>query len=251
MPSTRLLALLVLLAVPLAQADSAASPAAPAATDLKVGFYEFPPSIYTDDQGRPAGRMYQLAERMLRRAGYTPSFRSLPSPRLYNGLVDGSIHLWVGASGKAGLEAHTLESRHELARMQLNLYHLPQTPRPRIPEDLRGSEIILISGYTYWPKSNQLLQDPTLGLHLHRTSSHQSALQMLLRSRGQFLLDYNLPTDQAVQELQLEPLPHVVLEELSVRYIISRKAPAPEALRDALDRVYEQMRAAGEPLGLP
>ena len=49
MPSTRLLALLVLLAVPLAQADSAARPAAPAATDLKVGFYEFPPTIYTDD----------------------------------------------------------------------------------------------------------------------------------------------------------------------------------------------------------
>lgn len=234
-----------------AQAASDAEGVAPP-TPIPVifGFYEFPPSIYTAADGVVRGRMHDLAEAMLRRAGYAPEFRSLPSARLYNGLRDGSVHLWAG-SRKPDLQDYVLESRSLLTETTLNLYYRADTPKPKIPQDLIGRDLILISGYTYWPNVNAMLADPALAVVLHRTSNHVSALQMLERRRGDFLLDYAVPVDQAREELDMPPLPYVVLAHLPIHYIISRKAPQPEALRDALDQVYDEMIAAGEEIGLP
>lgn len=248
MPRSSIALLLFALLVPVHAAGQPDADPAPL-TPVVFGFYEFPPSIYTDSNGVVSGRMRVLVDRMLLRAGYAPQYRSLPSARLYNGLRDGSVHLWVG-SIKPDLQDHVLEARGLLAETMLNLYYRADTPQPQIPQDLVGTNIILISGYTYWPNVNAMLADPTLKLTLHRTSNHVSALQMLERRRGEFLLDYAVPVDQARAELDMPPLPHQVLARLPIRFIVSRKAPQAEALREALDRVHEQMIEAGEPITL-
>ena len=66
---------------------------------IHVGYYEFPPYSYTDDQGHPSGVGLELTARLLDEAGYQAEFRSYPGARLYNGLIDGSIALWFGAPG--------------------------------------------------------------------------------------------------------------------------------------------------------
>lgn len=242
--------LLLLLSCVMATAASGADSDPATLKPVVVGFYEFAPSIYTDSDGRIRGSVRDTVEPMLLRAGYRPRFRSLPSARLYNGLRDGSVHLWVGTS-KLDLAKHVIESKALLTETTLNLYYRSDTPEPLIPQDLVGRDIILISGYTYWPNVTAMLEDPTLELALHRTSNHVSALQMLERRRGDFLIDYTIPVEQARAELDMPELPHVVLAKLPIRFVISRKAPQPEALRDGLDSVYEQMVAAGEEIGLP
>jgi len=227
---------------------SAAEPVEPPV--VVVGFYDFPPAIYSDIHNQAQGPMSRLIEKMLRRAGYQAQFRPLPSARLYNALRDGSVHLWAGAPGKEVLAGHTLESDRVLTSTLLNLYYRWDHPKPRLPEDLAGSHIILISGYTYWPKTNKLLDDQQLNLRLHRTSSHTAALQMLERGRGDFLINYATPVNQAAHDLGLPPVPSVPLEELQIRYIISRHAPDAERLLQALDRVYDEMQAAGESFDL-
>lgn len=234
-----------------AQATHAPTGSVAPPTPLVVGFYEFPPSIYTDEDGVVRGRLHDVVEDMLGRAGYQANFRSLPSARLYNGLRDGSVDLWAGASGKPGLGAYTLESKRLLAEVQLNLYYRWGAPEPKIPQDLAGRDVILISGYTYWPKVNDILADRHLDIRIHRTSNHDSALQMLERRRGDFLINYSLPVDQAAEELGMPPLPYVVLEHLQIRYVVSRKTREPEKLLDALDQVYDEMMASGEGIHLP
>jgi polar amino acid transport system substrate-binding protein len=218
---------------------------------VKVGFYEFPPSIYTDADGKAKGPAASLVRRMLARAGYRAQFRSLPSARLYNGLIDGSVHLWAGATGKPALRDHTIETRRTLSEVTMNLYFRPDTPPPKIPEGLTKRDVILISGYSYWPSVSQLLDDPQLAINTHSTSTHTAALEMLQRRRGDFIIDYQIPVNEARKELGMGELPFVVLERMPIKFIISRKAPNPEALRDALDRAYDQMQAAGEDLSLP
>lgn len=218
---------------------------------VKVGFYEFPPSIYTDENGQARGPMVDLARRMLERAGYRAEFRSLPSARLYNGLIDGSVQLWAGATGKPALQDHTIETRRPLSEVTMNLYFRPDTPPPQIPEGLAGRDVILISGYNYWPSVSRLLEDPQLGIVTHSTSTHTAALEMLQRRRGDFIIDYQIPVNEARKELNMPELPFVVLERMPIRYIISRKTPNARKLRDALDRAYDEMKAAGEDMSLP
>lgn len=238
----------LLMLLPLLPAHVGAAPARNEPTLIKVGFYEFPPSIYTDTDGQAKGRVADLARRMLARAGYRAEFRSLPSARLYNGLIDGSVHLWVGATGKPALREHTIETHRALSEVSMNLYFRPDTPPPKIPEGLAGRNVILISGYSYWPSVSRLLEDPALGIITHSTSTHSAALEMLQRRRGDFIIDYQIPVSEARTELGMPELPFLVLERMPIKYIISKKASQPELLRERLDRAYDEMKAAGEEL---
>lgn len=217
---------------------------------IHVGYYEFPPYSYTDAQGQPSGSGLELTARLLDAAGYEADFRSYPGARLYAGLLDGSIQLWAGASGKPELAGHTLEGRHLLGEITLNLYFRLDTPAPIIPDELHDRGVILITGYSYWQDVNQWLEDPVRNIIAHRTRSHTSALEMLQRRRADYLLDYRAPVEQAMRELGMDDLPFVEVQRLPLRMIYSRHAPGAERLRDGLDRAYQQLKDTGEDLWL-
>ena len=96
-----------------------------------------------------------------------------------------------------------------------------------------------------------MLNDPQLAVEQHRTGTHTAALEMLQRRRGDFLLDYQTPVEQARKRLGMSELPYVELQRIPLKLIVSNKAPGAEALRDALDRAYAELQAAGEDLRLP
>ncbi len=218
---------------------------------LTVGYYDFPPAIYSDAQGRPQGPVVELTRRVLEHAGYQAQFRGLPSARLYGALKRGTIDLWPGAPGKPELQADTIEGRQTLAQIGLNLYYRPDTPPPSIPDSLRKHGVIVIGGYNYWPQVTQMLNDPQLGIRLHRTATHTSALEMLKHRRADYLLDYQLPVNQALKRLGMDALPHVELHQVAIRFIVSRHTKDSQAVLDSLDRAYAEMSAAGEDLSLP
>ena len=233
----------------LCQAAAWAQPA-PAEKTVSVGYYEFPPYSWTDGQGLPRGSILELTERLLRHAGYRGEYRSLPGARLYMALQNGSVQLWPGAGGKSELAGHTYEARNSLGEFNLVLYRRAETPAPRIPNDLRERNVIVISGYSYWKQINDMLADPALGVTTHRTSTHISALEMLQRKRGDFLLDYQAPVEQARKALALPPMPYTVLQQMQLRLIASRHVAGSQRLLDDLDRAYEDLQAAGENLEL-
>ncbi|MFS2127548.1 substrate-binding periplasmic protein [Pseudomonas sp. Pseusp97] len=218
---------------------------------LTVGYYEFPPYTYTDPDGSTRGSGAEIVRRILLKAGYRADFRPLPSARLYLGLQDGSVQLWAGAPGKPELEGSTLECERVLGHVELNLYRLASRPSPRLPEGLAGSRIILISGYSYWRPITEMLADPRLQLEVHRTSTHAAALQMLERGRGDYLIDYQAPVEQARRELSMAPLASDNLYSVPTKLIVSRHAPNAEGLRAQLDRAYDELQAAGYEMKLP
>ncbi|MFV3333917.1 substrate-binding periplasmic protein [Pseudomonas sp. NY15437] len=218
---------------------------------LSVGYYEFPPYTYTAADGTAQGSGTEMVRLILRKAGYRADFRPLPSARLYLGLQDGSVQLWAGAPGKPELAGSTLECERVLGHVELNLYRLASRPSPSLPAGLAGSRVILISGYSYWRPITQMLEDPRLKLEVHRTSTHTAALQMLERGRGDYLIDYQTPVEQARRELNMPPLAFDNLYSVPTKLIVSRHAPDAEGLRARLDHAYDELQAAGYEMKLP
>lgn len=239
------------LAAALYCSNSLAAPANDPRPLVQVGYYEFSPYAFTDSQDQPRGAILQLSKRLLEHAGYRTELRTYPSTRLYNALQDGSVQVWPGPPSKAELREHTLETRAQLGEITLNLYFRRDTLMPRLPDDLKSRGVILISGYTYWQPINQMLDDPQLAVLQHRTSTHTAALQLLPRRRGDFLLDYHTPAEQARKRLGMSELPFMQMQRIPLKLIVSKRAPGAEALRNALDRAYEQLQSAGEYLRLP
>jgi polar amino acid transport system substrate-binding protein len=228
-----------------------ANAATPTTQTLTVGFYDFPPAIYSDEHGQVQGVLVDITRRIIEHAGYTADFRGLPSARLYAALRDGSVDLWPGAPGKPELINDTLEGRETLSTISLNLYHRHDTPAPVLPGGLAKRGVIIINGYNYWPAVNQMLHDPTLGIRLHRAATHTSALQMLQHRRASFLLDYQAPVSQIMKQMDLPPLSYLAIHQVPIRFIVSRKLKDGQKVLDALDRAYAEMTAAGTDLSLP
>lgn len=233
-------------------AGSGIANAATATTQtLTVGFYDFPPAIYSDEHGQAQGVLVDITRRILEHAGYTADFRGLPSARLYAALREGSVDLWPGAPGKPELSKDTLEGKETLSTISLNLYHRLDTPTPVLPGDLAKRGVIIINGYNYWPAVNQMLYDPKLDIRLHRATNHASALQMLQHRRASFLLDYQAPVSQIMQQMDMQPLSYLAIHQVPIRFIVSRKLKDGQHVLDALDRAYAEMTAAGTDLSLP
>lgn len=217
--------------------------------EITVGFHDFAPLIYLNEQNQPQGPLYHFTQEILAHAGITGHYREMPSARLYQGLRKGQVQLWLGASGKPELEGYSLETYRPLGTLKLRLFYLKGRPAPRLPEDLMGKHLITLNGYNYWPATYQQLLAPAHGAIQLRTSSHQAAIELLSIGRGDYLLNYQAPTQYHAQKNELE-LDSLLIDEIPVRFIISAKFAQARTLRERLDNAYDRMLFAGKRLNL-
>ncbi|MFO7705644.1 MAG: transporter substrate-binding domain-containing protein [Halopseudomonas sp.] len=210
-----------------------------------MGIMQFPAYSYLDQQGKPAGVLVELTQLLLERAGYPAEIRILPSARIWRGLADGEVDLWPGIIDKPGLDDLTLLTERDLAQVAINLYYLPGQSKPVWPDDLIGKRVILITNYTYIKSLLKRLQDPALAMNFDTSMSHAGALEMLLRGRGDFLLNYRAQVDPAVALRGLAPLPYIEIAEHPMRFVLSRQSGFAEELKAGLDLAYDELAAEG------
>lgn len=218
---------------------------------LRIGYYDFAPSIYTDEKGQAVGPLVELVERVFARTEYQPLFKRMPIARVYNHLRTGRIDIWVGAPNKDELNEYVIHSQQQLAEVALNLYYRPDTQPPKLPDDLKGRVMILLTGYSYWPKTNALLLAPEQGILQLRTSKRESAFELLARKRGDYLLDYQVPANEVLKEMGVSHLPYVRVESLPIVFVGSRQTANMARILDELDRAYLSLVAEGQEVALP
>ncbi|MFN3580254.1 MAG: substrate-binding periplasmic protein [Pseudomonas sp.] len=220
--------------------------------ELRIGLIDFAPYSYHDENQQPAGLFINLLEQIANESGLQPRFRILPIARLVQGLQEGSIDVWPGIDGKTDLVDYVLLSPKVLGHISINLYYRSDTPAPIWPADVMGKDMIMLSGYDYWPSLLETINDPGNRIRVQRTHSHSGALGMLLRKRADYLMNYQAPMQQA---LQLRPdlhLQYVNLENIPLHMIISRRSRhGGELLQQRLDSSYERLLEQGTDLDLP
>ncbi|SDR79102.1 polar amino acid transport system substrate-binding protein [Halopseudomonas xinjiangensis] len=215
---------------------------------VQVGLMPFPGYSFSDEKGLPAGKTVKLTRLLLNQAGYPHEIRIMPPARIWRGLEDGTVHVWPGVISKPGLEDHTQLTDRTLGLVGINLYARPGSALPVWPDGIAGKRIILITNYTYTNDLLRTLYDANRAVRFHRGSSHTGAVNMLLRGRGDYLLDYRAQVDPIVARLGMEPLPFVQVAEQPMRFLISRKSGFADRLKNDLDRAFDELAAQGAEL---
>lgn len=237
------IAALVLLCLAIAMRSEADD--APAKPRVQVAVMPFPGYSYLDERRPPAGKTVRLVRLLMEQADYDHEIRILPAARIWRGLADGSIHVWPGVLSKPGLQDHTLLTDRDLGLVGINLYARPNSKLPSWPEGIAGKRVILITNYTYTNDLLRTLYDDRLKVQIHRGSSHVGAVNMLLRGRGDYLLDYRAQVDPIAKRLGLEPLPFVQVAEQPMRFVLSRAGGFAEQLKRDLDRAFDELHGQG------
>ena len=230
-----LLYALILLLVPPAMAEN---------RTLRVGYLDFPPYLYRNDAGEADGIFVNLTRQVAAEAGYQLEFQFLPAARAYQYLETGRIDLWQGFVDDPTLKDLVLESMARPINVEYGVWYLHDTPEPLRFTDFHGTLMITITGYNYAGMAQYLAQSSDI--QSVNTPSHRSALDMLERGHGDFLLDYRDPVEE---ELLVKPVPSIRFTPLWVReagWLFSRAAGNAEQRVQDFDAAWQRLRERGE-----
>ncbi|HCB41615.1 MAG: bifunctional lytic transglycosylase/amino acid ABC transporter substrate-binding protein [Pseudomonadales bacterium] len=214
-----------------------AEPQAP----LRVAMLPYPDYAEYDADRRADGHAVRVIRRLLERAGYASEIRLLPVARVRLGLMSGELDLWLGLNNQVDLEAYTLQTQSSFGALPINLYYRPDEAAPSWPDSLRGRTLILITNYSYSLPVSRTLQDPRLALQTRTSSSHAGAIRMLLRGRGDYLLDYRGQVAAALDSLGMQALPHVVVDQPPMRLFVSRQRSDARGVLNRLDQAFDAL----------
>lgn len=211
---------------------------------VRVAYVEFPPITYRNTDGEPAGEFVEITRKVAAEAGYELEFIYLPVARTYLYLQNGTVDLWLGLSATPILSEAALESWSSPIPVELSAWYRQDTDALNHMDQLHGTVVILISGYTYGGLRYWLEAQPDI--RITEAPNHRSAVDMLKRKRGDYLLDYRQP----VREILTHPS-DAIIRESEVRsrnsaWMFSLANPRAAVLREAFDDAYLRLAERGE-----
>ncbi|MBJ6136374.1 substrate-binding periplasmic protein [Marinobacter litoralis] len=218
--------------------------AEPATRTLRVAYMEFPPVTYQNAQGEPEGAMLDVTHEVAHEAGYELEFLYLPVSRAYLYLKKGSIDFALGLTNVPALKEAVIDSEINLVSVVLSAwYREDQAPVTRI-DDFRDQVVILINGFTYGGLRAWLEQQDDI--RITNAPSHRSAIDMLQRGRGDYLLDYRDPVRE-----ELTVFSDAILRETEIRtrtgaWLFSAAIPEAKTLKAEFEAAYHRLAERGE-----
>jgi polar amino acid transport system substrate-binding protein len=207
---------------------------------LKAAYVNFPPLTYTDMKGEPAGYYISLTEQVVRQAGYRIDWRELPPARVFLQLKNGEIDLWAGVGDMPRLQESTVETTADLGELTLAAFGFGDLPQNCAFEDLTGSRLILMSGYTYLGKLDFLKNDGNTDIRY--APHHRAGLGMLTRDRGDYFLDYIEPLSVVLADHPVKDLEWCELSRSRLAILVSRKTLNHGIILERLNAVIEENR---------
>ena len=219
------------------------------ATDRPVmrgAYIEFPPLAYTTESGALEGSFIDLVEAIADRAGYDIQWQGLPIERVYLYLKQGEIDFWPGSAGVPELAPFTMETDFLTGNIRLNAYTREGAAPVSDIDDLRGKNLILIRGYTYFRLLDPLKEDPDTRVTV--APSHLSAIRMLAFRRGDYLINFQSPMEDTLERHPFPGLRHDNLLSWPTTLVFSLKAPDSEQMVQDMNRAWQAMKEEGADL---
>jgi polar amino acid transport system substrate-binding protein len=215
---------------------------------LKIGYVEFPPMTYTDQNGQPSGFIIDIGIKTLEKAGFEWSAISLPANRLANLLAAGDIHVWLGLDTLPQLKNTTLVSKAVIAHLILRAYTIGNKPPITNKEDLKGKTLLILRGYSYggWVT---FIKNPANNIKYLEFDTHEKAFHRLekLSKRIQdiYLLDYKHPSDAVLQKQNIPGIQYSQIVSLDMHFIISKKLNGAQGILKRIEAAYQQLLQSG------
>ena len=211
---------------------------------LRIAYVEFPPITYQAENGQAEGSFIEITRKVAREAGFEAEFLYLPVSRAYLYLTNGKIDAWPGVTNIPALDGEVLESWASPLPVQLSAWYLEQTPPVDHFDRLLGKTVIVIGGYTYGGLLSWLESEGSI--RVTEAPNHRSALDMLKRGRGDYLLDYRQPVIDTLEMPADSMIRESEVRSRNLAWLFSLANPRAALLRDAFDDAYIRLAEKGD-----
>ncbi|WP_164887174.1 ABC transporter substrate-binding protein [Hahella sp. KA22] len=213
--------------------------------EVVVGYIEFPPVFFTNDEGKPEGYLIDLARMLMEKKKYSWRAVSRPTRRMAIELADGKIDLWIGLSTLPEFTDATLVGDSIVARIELNAYWQGDKKVINRVEDLVGESVVLLHGFSYGGAIS-FLRDPVNRIRDCSAFNHAQAIGMLKVKRCDYLLNYDGPMRLELKKQPVQDLHRKRLSSLDARFVVSKKRNHAAMLLNDLENALHELVAEGK-----
>lgn len=211
---------------------------------VRVAYVEFPPMSYRDVMGEPQGEFVDITRKVAAEAGYELEFIYLPVTRTYLYLQNGTVDVWLGLTGTPALKDDVLESWISPIPVELSAWYREGTAPLDHMDQLQGKMVIVIGGYTYGGILYWLQDHPDI--RITEAPNHRSAVDMLKRERGDYLLDYRQPVREVLTQASDAIIRESEVRTRNTAWLFSLASPRASMLREDFDDAYVRLAERGE-----
>lgn len=205
---------------------------------LNAGYINFPPIAYTDEDGKAQGSIIELTNQLAADNGYRVNWINYPINRIYHTLKSGDIDFWPGSPNVPALKDFTLSSKPFGISVKLCAFSLENSKTITAIDQLGDKQLVLIRGYTYRDQLKTIFEN-----NPHQpivAPNHPAAMDLLRRGRGEYLISYGHPMQEAMKNYPLQDAHCDTLDEWPLVYVISRRNPNAQLIADTFDAAYER-----------
>lgn len=216
---------------------------------LRIGYVEFPPMTYTDQNGEPAGLLMESAIKTIEKAGFDWEAVSLPANRIGSLMATGQIHVWLGLDTLPQFKGNTHVGAAVVEKLTLRAYTIGQKPPIHSLQDLNGKTLLILRGYSYggW---TSYIKNPANDIRYLEFNTHEKAFERLKilseRINDLYLLNYKHPSDIVLQKLVLPNIQFNQISSFDMHFVVTKKMVEAEAILERIETAFQQLSASGE-----
>lgn len=214
------------------------------AETYNVGVLDFPPFYIVKSETEVEGTMADLLRKIMDKAGMKYVMKGYPPKRLYKELAEGSTQIWMGVKGVPEYEGQVIYGDSEINEIEIRLYTLEGKPLLNTLPETKGQKIITIRGYSYGGMINYLT-NPENAISLDPSDSHELAFKKLIKGRGDYVLDYKRPAEEAIKANAMTGLAHSVLKNIKIHLVVSKKTPDAENVLKKMEDAFKALKKEG------
>ena len=208
--------------------------------EIEFGYPEMPPRTFTNARGEPEGTHFRVARALFAKAGIAWHAAGYPALRLVKNLQDGTTNFSMLVRHPMLLDC-CIYSKDPIDVEEILVYRTGDKAPVKTRAGLAGKHVIVITGYSYGGLADYL-KDPLNKITPVVAASHQSAFDMLVAKRADYLLDYIGPaTETLAQHEPIAGLSDEVLDSTPLYLVLSKSYPDAERVMVSLEEIYRSL----------
>lgn len=208
--------------------------------DIKYGYPNQSIFVATiNGKEQPTTPMLFVADELFKRANLTWRATAYPAKRLFNNFKNGETNFSILVRASS-LVDNCIFSKKPVYSTNLNIYYIGDK-RPIVKkEDLIGTRIAIIRGYSYG-KLRKFIEDPENDIVSEVTNTHSGAIRMLKLGRVDYVLDYASAAEDIIAENSIADIRSNTISKLKIFLVLSKSYPNAEELMNRLETIVESI----------
>lgn len=205
---------------------------------IKMGYIDFYPISYTNENGKAAGTYIDLMNKVSKEANIDIEYYLFPPQRLANQLITGKIDLWAGLTTLPNFAENTIHSKTIISKIELKLYWLNlayKFSHANYLKEIKDKNLVILRGYSYGGLL-YTLQNKENKYKISISDSHQSAIDFLQKGRADVLLNYHEPMQVVLKQNPSLNLKEMTLDSYPAHLVVSKKSEKPKELLQELEK---------------